>query len=152
MGYAQIMPSHFLRAMSVEERTLAWEQTLVNDELCHAVWVAALGASVLGWVTYGPSRDNDIDPHTGEVHGLYVDPLHWQEGIGGALMDHALLRLATDGMTRATLWVLEANARGIRFYEAKGFHPDGTRGLYARKWTTQPQLRLAKQLDGPATG
>ncbi len=34
--------------------------------------------------------------------------------------------MAGQGYRRATLWVLEANQRARRFYEARGWTPDGT--------------------------
>ena len=62
---------------------------------------------------------------------LYVRADRWGTGIGYALLEVAI------GDRAAYLWVLEGNARAIRFYERQGFRLDGTRdehdeGLHVR--------------------
>jgi ribosomal protein S18 acetylase RimI-like enzyme len=42
------------------------------------------------------------------------------------LMVAGLRRLAQAGRREAILWVLEANQRARRFYEAGGWRPDGS--------------------------
>ena len=53
-------------------------------------------------------------------------PAEWGRGAGAALHDEAHALLRRDGAI-AHLWVLEANERARRFYEARGWREDGGR-------------------------
>ena len=61
----------------------------------------------------------------GRLHALYIDPDSLGQGIGHALMNHALSTFAAWGCERATLWVLEGNSRAISFYERQGWRCTG---------------------------
>jgi GNAT superfamily N-acetyltransferase len=64
---------------------------------------------------------------TGEwLNGLYVRPEAWGTGVAAELHDRALEALRANGVERARLWVLEHNLRARRFYERRGWAPDGT--------------------------
>ena len=81
--------------------------------------VAKDGEQVLGFVCYGGGDD----PDTGEIFALYVLAAYYGTGLGTRLMDAGLERLRDCPEVR--LWVLQGNARAIRFYEKCGFRPDG---------------------------
>ena len=55
---------------------------------------------------------------------MYVDPEHWGDGAGAALMDATILELQTKGYEPAYLWVLADNPRARRFYEKHGWSCD----------------------------
>ncbi|MGE5290757.1 MAG: GNAT family N-acetyltransferase, partial [Micromonosporaceae bacterium] len=59
------------------------------------------------------------------VCACYVLPRWWGTGIGGKLLAHATGSLEAAGRADITLWVLEENYRARRFYESRGFQPDG---------------------------
>ena len=59
----------------------------------------------------------------GHVEALYVMPEAWGTGVADALYR----RVADVAGVPATLWVLEANARGRRFWERRGWRPTGER-------------------------
>ena len=80
--------------------------------------VAKDGERVLGFVCYGGGDD----PDTGEIFALYVLAAYYGTGLGRRLMDAGLERLRDCPEVR--LWVLQGNARAIRFYEKCGFRPD----------------------------
>jgi GNAT superfamily N-acetyltransferase len=48
-------------------------------------------------------------------------------GVGRLLITAARERLRGVGVTAASLWVLDGNARARRFYERDGWRFDGTR-------------------------
>jgi ribosomal protein S18 acetylase RimI-like enzyme len=84
---------------------------------------------------------------TGEIRGLYVHPEHWGIGIGGALLRIAEGQLGADGYGEVTLWVLEENVRGRRFYEAAGYHDDASgKRVTARGGRQMGELRMRKLL------
>jgi ribosomal protein S18 acetylase RimI-like enzyme len=60
-----------------------------------------------------------------EVNAIYVDPDHWGEGIGTALLDATVRVLPTD-IDTIRLETLSGNELGRRFYEARGFVRTGS--------------------------
>lgn len=90
------------------------------------LWIADEDAAIVGFASTGPSYDTDATPATGELTAIYVDPDRPRQGIGSALLAHALEDLAGRSK-RVTLWVLESNAAGRAFFEARGFDADGER-------------------------
>jgi ribosomal protein S18 acetylase RimI-like enzyme len=82
------------------------------------------GGPVIGFVTFGPSRDEDT-VGMGEIYALYVDPGRYQGGVGWMLMAHARRRLKEQGFEAAVLWVLQGNERAASFYEREGWAADG---------------------------
>jgi ribosomal protein S18 acetylase RimI-like enzyme len=79
---------------------------------------------VVGFVTFGPSRDRDT-VGMGEIYALYVDPGRYEGGVGRMLMAHARRRLKEQGFEAAVLWVLLGNERAASFYEREGWKADG---------------------------
>ena len=82
------------------------------------------GDAVVGFVTFGPSRDRDT-VGMGEIYALYVDPGRYEGGVGRMLMAHARRRLKEQGFEAAVLWVLQGNERAASFYEREGWVADG---------------------------
>jgi GNAT superfamily N-acetyltransferase len=62
----------------------------------------------------------------GWLNGLYVRPEAWGTGVAGELHDRAVEALHEAGAGTARLWVLQANVRARRFYERRGWTPDGS--------------------------
>ena len=106
-----------------EELTERWRRDL-GRPLPYRWWAAERGASIVGFVGIGPSRD-PVDPRLGEVDTIAVDEPHWRTGVGTALMSIAARHLVSDGYDDAILWTVEGYERGITFYEAMGWHRDG---------------------------
>ena len=59
---------------------------------------------------------------SGWLNGFYVRPEAWGTGVAARLHDRVLAAL---GPGPARLWVLEENHRARRFYERRGWAPDG---------------------------
>jgi GNAT superfamily N-acetyltransferase len=108
------------------------------------MWVAEDAGEMTGTVVAGPSRDADAPPGTGEVYALYVDPDRHRQGIGTALLAHAVDALRSQGCERATLWTFGVSDQSTAFYEANGWRRDGAekadRGLGAT------EVRYAREL------
>jgi GNAT superfamily N-acetyltransferase len=79
-----------------------------------------------GFTACGESRDPDADESVGEVRTMFVAAGGWGQGVGTALMAAALDHLRARGCSEATVWSFADNDRANRFYEARGFKPDGT--------------------------
>jgi ribosomal protein S18 acetylase RimI-like enzyme len=114
-AYAHLFPSEKLASHSLEKRTEQWRR-----------WppvVAERNGEIVGFVSVGPSRDEDAD---GELYAIYVDPDHWRTGIGRELLRAGEQRLRQLGETEVVLWVFKDNPGARAFYEAAGWRPDGT--------------------------
>ncbi|HEY2477584.1 MAG TPA: GNAT family N-acetyltransferase [Solirubrobacterales bacterium] len=151
-AYRGLMPAEFLDALDPRDRagrytfeaTGADAPTTVlavvsgegdaEDLSLTNCWEVRSGSSaspferIAGFVTYGPSRDEDL-PGLAEIRALYVDPDCHRGGLGRMLMAEARSRLAAEGYEEAFLWVLRGNTRGATFYEREGWRPDGTTRL-----------------------
>jgi ribosomal protein S18 acetylase RimI-like enzyme len=125
-GYAGLLPQQYLDQLSVEQRAQRWAAILGEpDDRSLGTLVADVDGHIAGWATVGGSRDDDAQPGTGELWGIYADPAHWGRGVGHALHVAAVEVLRAAGRKDATLWVLDGNTRAIRFYERQGWVADG---------------------------
>jgi len=128
-AYTGLMPQQILddRRTKVDERVERWRTILEGD---HATLVAEGPDGLVGFVSAGPGRDNDVDTEL-ELMALYVRAAWWGTGVGYVLFQEAV------GDRAAYLWVLAGNDRAIHFYERQGFRLDGTEdehdeGLHVR--------------------
>lgn len=128
VAYRGHAPQDYLDGLDPIQRQPGWDTWIRSDQ--PPMGTAVLEddvAGVIGFINVAPSRDADTDPLVvGEVIALYLLPEHWGHGSGRLLMDDGLRRLAEANCRDAVLWVLEANHRARRFYEAGGWQADGS--------------------------
>lgn len=126
-AYRGQVPQDYLDGLDPAGRRAGWEERLRDGLDPGDRLVLEHGtAGVIGFAIVSASRDLDADPRVvGEVRAIYVLPAHWGRGGGAMLMSAGLRRLAEAGFRCATLWVLAANQRARRFYEAGGWRADG---------------------------
>lgn len=123
-AYAELFPEEFLSGLSHEQRESQWVSNLQGTATTTSV--AEEDGSVVGFVSFGPARDDDCDPErVAEIIAIYVSPDAWGKGIGGRLFDFAITALTQRSFEVVTLWVLEDNGQARRFYEHRGFALDG---------------------------
>jgi ribosomal protein S18 acetylase RimI-like enzyme len=89
----------------------------------------------VGFAAFGPERSEEDAPgqplpgppeqDRAELYAIYVRPARWDTGAGRALVQHVLALAAEAGYADISLWVLEGNARGRRFYDRAGFQATG---------------------------
>jgi GNAT superfamily N-acetyltransferase len=127
-AYRGQVPQEYLDTLDPAQRRQGWEQLIRNDHPPAGTLVLHHHTDgVIGFINVSPSRDPDTDPlAVGEVKAIYLLPAHWGRGGGSMLMNAGLRRLADAGYREAVLWVLETNQRARRFYEANGWHADGS--------------------------
>lgn len=88
-----------------------------------------------------PSWDASASERLAEGGALYVDPGHWREGIGGALLRAALVELKENAWSEVVLWVLPENRRALDFYAHFGFRVE--EGVEKREERSgRPVIRL----------
>ena len=124
IGYRGIVPDEYLARFSVDEFTNRWLGNLAEAQRMQHIVAESEDETVVGWAAFGANQ-SDSGPEIGELGALYVDPDHWDAGIGGALLAEAERGLIAAGYEQAILWTLEANARTRRFYENRGWRIDG---------------------------
>jgi GNAT superfamily N-acetyltransferase len=123
-AYRGLLPDEFLDALRADERASRYSFGSTECETPDTILAVDDGA-IRGFATVGRSRDADV-PDAGELCALYIDPPHWQEGIGRLLLAHGYERLRERGFEDAILWLLEGNGRAERFYRSDGWAPDGS--------------------------
>jgi len=126
-AYQDLLPAGFLSGLSAEDRERRWLASLTDPQ--RRTLIAQDGdssATLIGFAEVGPSRDDDARAWTGELMTLHVTQQRWRQGAGRMLHDEAMATLAASSFQFATLWVLTGNRRARAFYEAMGWHYDGT--------------------------
>jgi GNAT superfamily N-acetyltransferase len=144
IGYRGIVADEVLARFNVEDMTNRWLGNLAELKRLETMVAEDEGGAVIGFAGYG-ANESDLGPEVGEVAGLYVDPDHWDAGIGGALLAEAEQGLVAKGYERAILWTLAENERTRRFYENRGWQADGATDTHR---SGAAVVRYAKELGG----
>lgn len=87
-------------------------------------YVLLCGGAVKG-VCSAESYEKDGFSDTAEIDQFYLAPSAIGKGLGSRLMEFVLKEFSDKGFKQAVLFVMEGNERAVRFYERKGFKPDG---------------------------
>lgn len=125
VAYLDALPEDFLHGLSIADRQHAWRRLLAAAESPLRILVVTDDGPIAGFACVGASRDEDVPEGTGELQSIYLDPAKWSRGLGRRLHAEAMATLRHDGYHRATLWVLDSNARARWFYEHAGWSEDG---------------------------
>ena len=89
------------------------------------------------WVYDDGAVKGFIRVHGDELCKLFVEPVLQSQGIGAALLSHAVSELGVRH-----LWALEKNARAIAFYQRHGFRLTEQRRL--EEGTTEYLVRMER--------
>ena len=122
-AYRGLMPDDFLAALSVDERTTMWANSLSRPSPSQLA-LAEIDGALAGFCIYGPTRD-ELPAEVAEIYAVNVHPDHWRRGAGRALCEHAYREAEARGHTVMTLWVMTGNMPARRFYEHLGYAHDG---------------------------
>ncbi|MFF9350884.1 GNAT family N-acetyltransferase [Streptomyces sp. NPDC014734] len=149
VAFAGLVPRHHLDAMDPRRDEPGWAARIAQARWpTSGVLVAETEAGVVGFAGFGPSDEasGTGETGTGEIGTLYALPEVWGTGVGRQLMEATLETLEQADCTRAALWVLEDNTRARRFYEAAGWHPDGTAVVDTTGGASLNKLRYCRSL------
>ncbi len=153
-AYRGLMPDEFLDALDPRDRAARYR---FEDPDGPTTLIAESAGKLLGFVTFGESRDDDA-AGLAEVYALYVDPQRHARGVGRALMAGVRDKMLAQGFEAAVLWVLRGNDRAAAFYEREGWRRDGaTRweqpyGIRSRVHRFRRELRPARGGNTPRRG
>jgi len=144
-AYRDDLPAAFLDGLTVDDREREWSERLTPDGRGGAL-VALEDGVLVGFCSFGPSRDDGAPDRTAEILTIYLLEDAVSRGIGRALFAAATDRLRDLGYTRATLWVMASNERSRRFYERAGWSWDGTTSDHRFDCANVPIVRYAAAL------
>jgi ribosomal protein S18 acetylase RimI-like enzyme len=149
-AYKDLLPDEVLDTLDLEENSARFLERLENPEdYTSEDWVCERDGCVIGWLSWMPGRDADVDSETvAELLALYALPEVFGQGVGHALMEAFLTKLRSlDSYKKITLWVLEENQRAIGFYGRHGFEADGqTKDLVMAGEVLAQEIRYVKDL------
>jgi RimJ/RimL family protein N-acetyltransferase len=153
-AYRGILPDELLDSLSVAEREASWRELLSDSDDRWLTLVAERAGHLAGFCSVAtPGRDVDADESTAEIGALYVDPAHWRQGIGSAILLAALDELDKRGWHQMILWVLPENRAALAFYAKFGFEVEGGVEKHEER-SGRPVIRLrapVTELDAPPT-
>ena len=121
-AYQGIVPDEHLASLSVDQREAMWRESIAEG--VPELLVAKAEGGMVGWVAFGPCRDEGSPADSAEVWAIYVAPASWSSGVGRMLWQRAQARMLEQGFKTVSAWLFTQNARAIRFYRAAGFAPD----------------------------
>ncbi|MDQ4108828.1 MAG: GNAT family N-acetyltransferase [Actinomycetota bacterium] len=144
--YGGLLPAEYLDRLSVDDREAMWLGAFADPDPKSGAVVAEAGGRIVGFASFGPSRDEDVPDGTGEVPAIYVEPAALGTGVGRELFEAVTRCLRDAGFMRATLWVLEANVSARRFYERARWVWDGAMSAHMFDCANEPVVRYAVDL------
>ena len=145
-AYLGLVEQELLDGMSVDQAAAWWRGQLIGGSAGSGILVALAEDSVVGYGSYGPSRDEDATSATGEVLTIYVLPDLWSRGVGQALLAEMDRQMVAAGFEEAMLWVLAGNERGMSFYKRQGWAPDGAEKDQRMAGATLHEVRYRRSL------
>jgi GNAT superfamily N-acetyltransferase len=145
-AYQGLVPQEYLDGLDPGQRRAGWDATLREaDWPRRGVFVAEQAGEVVGFASFCPARDDDLDPGCiGEVPAIYLVRAAWGQGLGRQLMTDALAAITEAGFREAALWVLDTNERARSFYQAGGWRADGAMKQDPRAGFTLNEVRYRR--------
>lgn len=119
--YNASIPGHEATAdlmpVTVEDRE-AW--FAAHEPTRRPLWVSGGGAEVIGWISLSAFYARPAWDPTVEV-SFYVHPTHQRQGVGRALLNHALAAAPGLGISTVLAVVFAHNQASLALLESAGF-------------------------------
>ena len=139
VAYKDIIPAEYIREKNAA-RPAMWQKILAEGKYPHRV--IQLNGKTIGNMCVALPQDGDLDETYYELHGIYLSPDYFRQGIGTQAIKFAFDTARNLGKKSMTVWVFSENVNSIRFYEKHGFLPDGkTKILNCGKPLTAIRMR-----------
>ena len=116
--YGEFLPTEAIDAILADWYAAEEIEGAITSE--RSVYLVADGEEIAGYASAAPIDTEDDDPEA-QLYAIYVDPDRWGDGIGTALLDGVISRLAERDVERLRVEVLADNTVGVSFYESRGF-------------------------------
>ncbi len=143
--YDGVVPAAILARMDPGRNAAWFARRLAQGSMGAELLVIEQAKVIRGYAVAGPARDDDA-AGLGEVEAIYLAPEARGNGLGTRLLEATCRRLAGSGFAAAVLWVLTANEPARRFYEARGFEPDGAARILDFEGSPIEEVRYRRSL------
>ena len=117
--YRGIVPQSFLDALTPAESEEGWRAVAAGEMPGSELVVCEVDGDVVGFACYGAARPPNFG-YSGELYATYYLPQAMGKGYGTQAVAQVVAGLKRLGHSDMILWVMEANARGRRFYDGIG--------------------------------
>ena len=117
--YRGTVPGSYLDAMTPADSEESWRALAAGEMPGNELLVCEVDGEVVGFAAYGVARPPDFG-YSGELFATYYLPEAMGKGYGTATVANVVEGLKRLGHGDMILWVMQANARGRRFYEGIG--------------------------------
>ncbi len=124
-AYQGIVPDEVLNKLNPQKSQQLFAK-LINEGAAQ-YGVILDKEELIGFISFGKSRDEEHDEKDGEIYALYLDPQKYHQGYGTPLFQWGIAELTKKGFSRIFLWVLEENLDARKFYTKNGFVYDGVK-------------------------
>lgn len=142
-AYAGRVPDDVVARFEPPAFARAWRQSLEQPPPgAHALFVACLGAQVVGFVAVGPAQDPDAPTDRAELTVLAVHPSARRQGHGSRLVNAAADHVRDLGAGSLATWILSDDEGSRRFLRGAGLEPDGA----FRDRTVSPEGRTLREV------
>ena len=120
--YKGIFPDELLLSLSIDKRKKLWRRGIEEGRSQFYIWEA--DGDIQGFAELGPPQDADKElPNDTELFAIYLKPNLYGSGTGTRFWSEIERDFRGH---RISLWVLEKNQLGRKFYEKNGFTLDET--------------------------
>jgi len=126
-AYKDIIPMEYIKQKNATRPAL-WQRVITGENDRH--YVILSDGITAGIMTVAPPKDDDVGDNFYELHGLYLHPDYYRQGIGTQAMEFAFTKARSLGKTAMTVWVFVENVNSIEFYEKCGFSADGKTNIH----------------------
>jgi GNAT superfamily N-acetyltransferase len=117
--YRGTVPDSYLDALAPAESEERWRAVAAGEIPGAELLVCEADGKIVGFAAYGAARPPQFG-YGGELYATYYLPEAMGKGYGTQTVRDVVRGLARLGHDDMIVWVMEANARGRRFYEGIG--------------------------------
>ena len=138
-AYKDIIPMEYIKEKNASRPAL-WQKIITDENTTQ--YVIQREGETIGIMCVAPPQDDDVDDNFYELHGIYLHPDYYRQGVGTQAMEFAFDKARGLGKKVMTVWVFADNTNSIKFYEKCGFTADGkTKILNCGKPLTAIRMR-----------
>ncbi|MCL2517627.1 MAG: GNAT family N-acetyltransferase [Oscillospiraceae bacterium] len=139
VAYNGFIPADYIREKNAGRPAL-WQRIITEENTTQ--YVIQSDNKTVGIMCVALPQDDDVGEELYELHGLYLHPDYFRQGIGTVAMEFALNIARNLNKTQMTVWVFSDNTNSINFYKKCGFIADGsTKILQCGKPLTTIRMR-----------
>ena len=127
VAYKDIIPAEYIREKNAGRHAL-YKRVVTGEDTNQ--YVIQKDGKTVGIMRVAPPQDDDVGDNFYELHGIYLHPDYYRQGIGTKAVEFAFEKARGLGKTVMTVWVFAENTNSIKFYEKCGFVADGKTKTY----------------------